>query len=148
MSRAFVKEDIDVPDRPARRRSASGLPPGALNYLTAAGAQRLQLRLVELQASPGNEVEAEELQDLLGSATIVQPSEQPDTAVFGVRVTLRSEAGEMKSLRIVGVDEVNLEPDQVSWVSPAGKALLGARVGQRVSLEPPRQPRWTVTALE
>src|SRR5205814_5816772 len=37
MSRAFVKEDVDPPERSGRKRSASGLPPGATNYITARG---------------------------------------------------------------------------------------------------------------
>jgi hypothetical protein len=35
MSRAFIKEDVDPPERSGRKRSASGLPPGATNYITA-----------------------------------------------------------------------------------------------------------------
>ena len=42
MSRAFVKEDVDLPERSGRKRSASGLPPGATNYITARGAKRLR----------------------------------------------------------------------------------------------------------
>jgi hypothetical protein len=38
MSRAFVKEDVDLPERSGRKRSASGLPPGATNYISARGA--------------------------------------------------------------------------------------------------------------
>jgi hypothetical protein len=41
MSKAFVKEDIDLPERSGRKRSASGLPPGGINYITARGAKRL-----------------------------------------------------------------------------------------------------------
>ena len=42
MSRAFVKEDVDLPERSGRKRSASGLPPGATNYITARGAKHLR----------------------------------------------------------------------------------------------------------
>ena len=45
MSRAFVKEDVDPPERSGRKRSASGLPPGATNYITARGAKRLREEL-------------------------------------------------------------------------------------------------------
>jgi hypothetical protein len=34
VSRAFIKEDVDLPERSGRKRSASGLPPGATNYIT------------------------------------------------------------------------------------------------------------------
>jgi hypothetical protein len=42
MSRAFVKEDVDLPERSGRKRSALGLPPGATNYITARGPKRLR----------------------------------------------------------------------------------------------------------
>ncbi len=148
MSRAFVKEDIDVPERTTRWRSASGLPPGALNYLTEAGAQRLRQQVAELKNDAADEDERAELEGVLDSVTIVKAPERPDTVMFGVRVTLRSDTGEIKNCRIVGVDEVDLLPQQVSWVSPVGKALLGAKLGQRVSLEPSKPPRWTVVSLE
>src|SRR5881398_655482 len=50
MSRAFIKEDVDPPERSGRKRSASGLPPGATNYITARGAKRLHDQLKELRA--------------------------------------------------------------------------------------------------
>ena len=51
MSRAFVKEDVDPPERSGRKRSASGLPPGATNYITAHGAKRLREELNKLRAA-------------------------------------------------------------------------------------------------
>lgn len=148
MSRAFVKEDIDLPERSTQRRSSSGLPPGALNYMTDAGARRLRQRLAELKASAADEEKISDLENLLGSVTLVTPPARPEAAVIGVRVTLRSDTGEMKSLRIVGVDEVEQEPHQVTWVSPLGKALLGVSLGDRISLEAGVPRRWTVVKLE
>jgi hypothetical protein len=54
MSRAFVKEDVDLPERSGRKRSVSGLPPGATNYITARGAQRLRDQLQKLRAANAN----------------------------------------------------------------------------------------------
>ncbi len=148
MSRAFVKEDIDIPERIRRRRTASGLPPDALNYMTSAGAKRLRHEVAELKKAGADESEFSDLETMLDSATVVKPAHRPEFVVFGACVTLRSAAGEMKSCRIVGVDEVHLEAENVSWISAAGKALLGARVGQRVSLEPPKPAQWTVVRIE
>lgn len=39
--------------------------------------------------------------------------------------------------RIVGVDETDLDRDWVSWRSPLAKALLNARLGQRVGFQTP-----------
>ena len=108
MSRAFVKEDIDIPERITRRRSASGLPPGALNFMTADGAEQLHLRLADLKFSGADEEEVAELDETLNSATIVERPERPEAVVFGVRVTVKSMTDELHSYRIVGVDEVQL----------------------------------------
>ncbi len=51
MSRAFVKEDVDLPERSGRKRSTSGLPPGATNYITARGAKRLRDELQKLRSA-------------------------------------------------------------------------------------------------
>ncbi len=148
MSRAFVKEDIDIPERIKRRRTASGLPPDALNYMTEAGAKRLRQRVAELRKSGVDEAEIFDLESMLDSATVVKHPLLQESVVFGAHVTLRSAAGELKSCRIVGVDEVHLEPENVSWITAVGKALLGARMGQRVSLEPPTPAQWTVVKIE
>ena len=41
------------------------------------------------------------------------------------------------SYRIVGADEIDLDQDWVSWVSPIARALLNARLGQRVPFKFP-----------
>lgn len=148
MSSAFVKEDIDVPERIPRWRSASGLPPGAMNLMTEEGAQRLRLRLAELKGSAGGDPEIAELEGLLESATVVKPPEKPEEVVFGVSVTVQNAAGEVACYRIAGVDETHLDPRNVSWVSAVGRALLGAKMGQRVSLGAEPQARWTVVRIE
>lgn len=142
MSRAFVKEDVEVPERVTRRRSLSGLPPGALNFLTSKGAARLREKL----RSGGNV--AAEAARILASATIVEPPQKhPGEVVFGATVTLRAPDGTLRTHRIVGVDEVALDPQAVSWVSPLGRALLGAEVGKTVSLGESDE-RFTVLKIE
>lgn len=147
MSRAFVKEDVEIPERSTRRRSASGLPPGALNYLTADGAQRLRARLAQLKGAPDrDDAEILRLDGTLASATIVEPRRGAEAVILGATVTLQNASGETNTYRIVGVDEVLLEPRNVSWISPVGRALLGAEIGQRVTL--PEDVAWTVVKIE
>ena len=135
MSRAFVKEDVEIAERSGRLRSESGLPPGALNYLTAAGAECLRARLAALRAGSGaDEAEISRLERILASATIVEPQVQPETVTFGASVTVQAADGKLETYRVVGVDEVALESGNVSWVSALGKALLGAEVGQQVKV--------------
>jgi transcription elongation factor GreB len=54
---------------------------------------------------------------------------------LGATVTVRAAGGELETYRVVGVDEVEFEEGAVSWISPLGKALLGAEVGDRIRVE-------------
>ena len=134
MSRAFVKEDTDIPERSARTRSDSGLPPGALNYMTASGARRLRQRLATLRSnSADNSSEIARLDHILASVTVIEsPAVWPASVALGATVTIRYSDGQAETCRIVGVDEVELDDRAVSWISPLGKALLGAEPGERV----------------
>jgi transcription elongation factor GreB len=137
MSRAFVKEDVDLPERSGRKRSASGLPPGATNYISARGAKRLRDELEELRA--GGNASSErviELQQTLSLIEVVDPPDARSNSVtFGATLTVEDNRGRIETYTIAGVDELDLEPDAVSWVSPLGKALLAAELGDRITLE-------------
>jgi len=135
MSRAFVKEDVDPPERSGRKRSASGLPPGATNYITARGAKRLRDELQKLRASNADNERIIELENILASAHVVDPPDPASNSVgFGATVTVKDEKGLTESYTIVGVDELDLEPDAVSWISPMGKALLAADMGDSLRI--------------
>ncbi len=77
----------------------------------------------------------------LEDATIVDPIEQLKIAngrvLFGCTVTVENEAGEEKVFSIVGTDELDPSRGYVSWVSPIGRALLGASVAEVVSFNTP-----------
>ena len=45
-------------------------------------------------------------------------------------MTIETPDGGVETYTIVGVDEMQFEPDAVTWISPIGKALLAAEVGQ------------------
>ena len=81
MSRAFVKEDVDLPERSGRKRSASGLPPGATNYITARGAKRLRDELQKLRATNVTNERVTELEQILASVHVVDP---PDPATNSI----------------------------------------------------------------
>ena len=136
MSRAFVKEDVDPPERSGRARSASGLPPGAVNYITTAGAARLRHELDDLRrAGAASSEQIAQLERVLASVVVVEAPPDPETVAFGAKVTVRDARGETRSYRIVGVDELRFHDDAVAWVSPFGKALLAAEPGDWVTLE-------------
>src|SRR5205823_13250269 len=77
-----------------------------------------------------------ELKRSLGSVKIVEPPDGSTKSVsFGATVTLRHPHDKTETHTIVGVDELGLEPDAVSWISPLGKALLASQLGDRITLE-------------
>ena len=135
MSRAFVKEDVDPPERSGRKRSASGLPPGATNYITARGAKRLRDELQKLRATNAGSERIGELEHILASVHVVDPPDPASNSVsFGATVTVKDKKGLAETYTVVGVDELDLEPDAVSWISPIGKALLAADMGHSIRL--------------
>jgi transcription elongation GreA/GreB family factor len=47
----------------------------------------------------------------------------------------------IETFTIVGVDELGLERDAVSWISPVGKALLAADMGDWIKLADGRRAK-------
>ena len=136
MSRAFVKEDVDLPERSGRKRSASGLPPGATNYITARGAKHLREELQKLRVANAVSERVTELEQIVASIHVVDPPDALSNSVgFGATVTVNDRKGRTETFTVVGVDELDLEPDAVSWISPIGKALLAADMGNWITLE-------------
>ncbi|MEP7363076.1 MAG: GreA/GreB family elongation factor, partial [Acidobacteriota bacterium] len=76
------------------------------------------------------------------AAEVVDP-ETPRTgqaaarAFFGATVRYANAAGVERVVSIVGTDEVDLERNHISWVSPLGRALLKSAVGDTVALQAP-----------
>jgi len=136
MSRAFVKEDVDLPERSGRKRSTSGLPPGATNYITARGAKRLRDELQKLRAANVFSKRVTELEQILAFVHVADSADVPSNSVtFGATVTVKDKEGRTETYTVVGVDELDFEPDAVSWISPIGKTLLASQLGDRITLE-------------
>lgn len=72
-------------------------------------------------------------------AEVVDPARQTnrDQVFFGATVTYADEDDMEHTVRIVGVDEAELERGEVSWISPIARALLRAREGDVVELKTP-----------
>jgi len=81
------------------------------------------------------------LQKRLAAAVVVDPVAQRENAaervLFGCTVTVENDSAEEKSFTIVGVDEIDLAKNRISWVSPIGKALLGRSEGDSVLVSTP-----------
>jgi transcription elongation factor GreB len=77
------------------------------------------------------------LRNRLQVAVVVnRPPTDPARVYFGAWVTLEAEDGEVR-YRIVGPDEIDHEPGYISMDSPLGRALLGRRLGDAVSVQLP-----------
>lgn len=61
-----------------------------------------------------------------------------DQVFFGATVTYADKEDREHTVRIVGVDEVQHERGEISWVSPLARALLRARVGDTVEVRTPQ----------
>ena len=76
----------------------------------------------------------------LANAEVVDPARRGKTeqVFFGATVTYANGRGEERTIRIVGVDEVELDKGHVSWISPIAKALLRAEEGDMVKMRTPQ----------
>jgi transcription elongation factor GreB len=68
-------------------------------------------------------------------------------AFFGATVRYANAAGAERVVSIVGADEVDLNRNHVSWVSPLGRALMKSTAGDSVVLQAPRGTEY-LTVLE
>jgi transcription elongation factor GreB len=148
MSRAFVKEDDFAESKPLRPLPT--LPPGVKNYITREGAEGLRGELAKLEADRGRVAAAKDraqasdfdqriarLGEILGSVTVVEPAAAADDARFGASVTVKYPAGDVETFKIVGINEIDLERNYISWQSPLAKALMNAKAGEVVTFKAP-----------
>ena len=75
----------------------------------------------------------------LANAEVVDPAKRAktDQVFFGATVTTANGDNKERTVKIVGVDEVDLAKGHVSWISPIAKALMRAHEGDVVNLRTP-----------
>jgi transcription elongation factor GreB len=75
----------------------------------------------------------------LANAEVVDPAKRAktDQVFFGATVTTANAEDKERTVKIVGVDEVDLAKGHVSWISPIARALLRAQEGDVVRLRTP-----------
>lgn len=167
MSKAFVKEDADddediEPPEPAGPAPRNYITPEGHARLKAELLHLLDVdrpevvRIVSWAASNGDRSEngdylygKKRLREIdrrirfltrrLDRAEIVDPKQNAgnDQVFFGATVTYLQSDGVERTVRIVGIDEVDPLHGQISWISPVARALLKARDGDSVSLMTP-----------
>ena len=84
-----------------------------------------------------NEARIKELEELIQHAVVVDES-QFDSEVVGLGSQVKVEKnGAEIEYKIVGSNEADPFDNKISDVSPVGKALIGARAGDKVQVEVP-----------
>ena len=83
-----------------------------------------------------------QLEDRLRRATVVDSKQvNNDVVSVGVKVHVKDQkSGDSRKFQIVGAAEAE-PPDKLSNESPVGKALMGHKRGEVVSVEVPRGPK-------
>ena len=167
MNKAFVREDAEdddelEPPEPAGPPPRNYITPAGHARIWAALLQLLDVerpevvRIVSWAASNGDRSEngdylygKKRLREIdrrirfltrrLDRAEVVDPLQQAgnDQVFFGATVTYLQSDGVERTVRIVGVDEVDPLHGQISWISPVAKALIKAREGDMVGLVTP-----------
>lgn len=145
MSRAFVKEmdgaDLpeDFPERPVSARP---------NFVTARGLQLIEAQVRELEQEREQAKAADDKHALArierdlrywqqrkASARVTEPESPPVKVRFGMRVTLREDAGTERKFVLVGEDEADPAAGLISWASPVGEKLLGNEIGDEIEFQ-------------
>lgn len=84
------------------------------------------------------EGEIARLEQILSSAEIIEESANTDMVVVGSRVTVvEKETKEEEFYHLVGSAEANPREGKISIESPLGKALMGAKAGDKVTVKAP-----------
>ena len=75
----------------------------------------------------------------LERSEVVDPAKRPRTkqVFFGATVAYANAKGEERTIKIVGVDEVDPGRGHVSWISPIARALMRAFRGDVVKMRTP-----------
>ena len=139
MSRAFVREQDNIlPEGPPELELGDGP-----NFVTPAGLEQIDGKVTLLQAElarTSDEATRNTLsRDLRywsarqATAQVVVPK-NAESVEFGTRVTIERR-GKRQIFEIVGTDEAHPNEGRLNWQAPLAAALLGARIGETVTLE-------------
>jgi transcription elongation GreA/GreB family factor len=133
MSRAFVKEQDDVPDD-LPERPVSSNP----NFVTARGLGLIDAEidtcrklLAQGQHAQDKAAIARASRDLRywtlrrSTAQLVEAAKTPAMVGFATRVTIEREGGRKQVFTIVGEDEADPSKGLIAYTSPMARALMG-----------------------
>jgi transcription elongation GreA/GreB family factor len=148
MSVAFTREEdlesqaADLPDRPVSPHP---------NLVTASGLAAIEQALAEAKEAYATARAAGDIstdrtpmaratRDLRywsarrATAQLSEPEPAPGQVQFGRTVEVERDDGRRQTFRIVGEDEADPAQGRISYVSPLARALMGAAVGDVVTV--------------
>jgi len=72
----------------------------------------------------------------LETAEIVDPKKQQnlDKVFFGATVTYVDEEDTEMTVKLVGVDEADMDHGKINWISPVARALMKKGIGDEIEL--------------
>lgn len=130
---------------PARRTTSRPKAPPALKQNSAVSL-KLNKNHPAQAVRPPADARIQYLQSLILSFIVVEPAPS-DIIRFGSTVEV-IQNGSPEIYRIVGVDEIDLDRNHISWLSPLARALMSHRAGDRIQFRAPSGPQeLTVTAV-
>ena len=91
-----------------------------------------------------------ELENIIAHALIIEEEDMPTGQVtIGSTVTVTAAGGQSRTFKIVGSQEADAMHGNISEDSPFGKALMGAKEGEVVTVNAPAgEIRYTVDKIE
>jgi transcription elongation GreA/GreB family factor len=138
MSKAFVKDDAPPEEVNLNRRELTA--PGE-NYVTSQGLEKFKQEAAGLRREKDAKTNERLLflEYLIKTAhVIVSENQQGERILFGATVKVIDESESERIYKLVGVEETDIKSGKISWISPIGKSLLQARVGDEVKVVTPR----------
>ncbi len=133
-----MKERDDVPELPILLRD-----PAEPQLMTASGLERLHAK----RATAMTPMERLRIDNAIAAAVVVEPPLDTSVVAFGATVRVSGAAALERTYTIVGTDDADVGAGRISVHSPLADALMGGRVGDRVTWSRPAGDR-TLTILE
>lgn len=142
MSRAFVKEQDDVPEELSERpisSSPNAVTPRGLRLIDAE-IEALRRQLAHAQHEGDKAAIARASRDLRywtqrrATAQVISPPSGPRSVAFATRVSILREDGRRQSFAIVGEDEADPSRGYIAYTSPMARALMGKAAGDNAEV--------------
>ncbi len=99
------------------------------------------LENAELEAARNEQAfvegQIDDLSDLLSNAKVVDEPAKAGEVQVGCTVTIQEEGEDPETYMIVGAAEADPAENKISHESPIGKAVMGHRKGQKVTVDAP-----------